>query len=195
MLDHSLAANKDQERGKECASALRIVLDEVLPVLTHAASPEHRAGSGLQETHDTPGQRSQWQGSTAQPGVAVSALSTDLPAVPAVSPSGHTINPLAAGVHTVPVESTLLLLGASAWLLRHCVVLANVDKDAYSTLSRSLHPATPLPFQDDLVSALDAVLALASDLVSGGPWWQQAKASYPLALIEALNDTSMVRKR
>jgi hypothetical protein len=90
------------------------------------------------------------------------------------------------------VENTLLLLSAAAELLSHCVPLAVANKDAYSTLSRSLHPASPATSQDDLVAALDAVLALASDLVSGGPWWQQAKARYPLALTDALFDTSEV---
>jgi hypothetical protein len=96
-------------------------------------------------------------------------------------------------VHTLPVENILLLLGASANLLRLCVLLAVDNEAAYSILSSSLQPATHIGPQDDLVAALGAVLALASDLVSGGPWWQQAKAHHPLALIEALHNTSVVR--
>jgi hypothetical protein len=45
---------------------------------------------------------------------------------------------------------------------------------------------------DDLVVALDAVLHLATDLVSGGPWLQQARAQHPLLLIPALADTCSV---
>jgi hypothetical protein len=157
----------DQESGKESASALRVLLDEVLPVVTHATSHRCCASSSSQKTDDTPSQHALLQDSTCQPGVASD---------------------------TLPVESTLLLLGASARLLRFCVTLAAVNKDAYSTLSRSPHPATRTPHQDDLVAALDAVLALASDLVSGGPWWQEARARHPLALVDALYDTSVVRE-
>jgi hypothetical protein len=46
--------------------------------------------------------------------------------------------------------------------------------------------------KDDLVAALDAVLALASDLASGGPWWQQARAQHPLLLIPTLVETCSV---
>jgi hypothetical protein len=90
------------------------------------------------------------------------------------------------------VESTLLLLGASAHLLRHCVSFAIGSKDFYRSLSRSTAPATRTPRQDDLVAALDAVLALAAHLISDGPWWQQAKAHYPLLLIETLSATAKV---
>jgi hypothetical protein len=41
--------------------------------------------------------------------------------------------------------------------------------------------------RDDLAAILDAVLVLASVLVSGGPWWQEAKAKCPLLLIETLH--------
>jgi hypothetical protein len=160
-------ADLDQESGKESASALRVLLDEVLPVLTHAASHRCCASSSSQKTADTPSQHVLLQDSTCQPGV----------------PSD-----------TLPVESTLLLLEASARLLRFCIPLAVVNTDAYSTLSRSPHPATHNPHQNDLVAALGAVLALASDLVSGGPWWQEARACHPLTLVDALYDTSLVRK-
>jgi hypothetical protein len=90
------------------------------------------------------------------------------------------------------VESILLLLGASANLLCHSVSLAIGNKGAYSTLSRSPHPAAPIPPQDDLVAALSAVLVLATHLISGGPWWQEAKAHHPLVLIETLSLTAKV---
>jgi hypothetical protein len=95
----------------------------------------------------------------------------------------------------MPVESTLLLLGASAHLLCHSISLAIGSKDAYTTLSRSLHPVTPTSLQDDLVAALGAVLALAAHLISDGFWWQQAKAHHPVAFIETLTVTSEVGSR
>jgi hypothetical protein len=176
--------DEGQEQGMACASVLRVLLDEVLPVLTHAASHACWASSGY--SGDTAPRVSMLllQQSTAQPGADLNA---GPPVVPAVSGSGLTVRVPPAVPHTLPVESTLLLLGASASLLRFCVAMA-VD----STLSRSLHPATHATPQDDLVAALDAVLALASDLVSGGPRWQQAKAHHPLALVNALYNTSLV---
>jgi hypothetical protein len=170
----------------ESASALRVLLDEVLPVLTHAASYVCCVTSSAQETHDTLTQHAPLQQSTAQPG------DMDPSAAPSVSGSNYKIIVPSAIAHILPVESTLLLLGASARLVRHCVPLAVVSKDTYSTLSRRPHPASPTPPQDDLVTALDALLALTCDLVNGGPWWQQAKSNHPLALIEALYDTSEV---
>jgi hypothetical protein len=191
MLHTISTAEQGQERDVlGSVSVCRSLLDEVLPVLMHVASHECVVSSSSQGIHDTPGRHILLQPSAAQPGAAVSA---DPPAIPVSSGSGPTISVPPATVHTVPVESTLLLLGASAKLLRRCVPLAFVNKDAYSTLSRSLHAATQTASQDDLVAALGAVLALASDLVGGGPWWQQAKAHYPLALIEALFNTSVVR--
>jgi hypothetical protein len=41
---------------------------------------------------------------------------------------------------------------------------------------------------------LDAVLCLTHALVSGGPWWEQARAKYPLLPVEALYTTSRVGK-
>jgi hypothetical protein len=134
--------------------------------------------------------------SRAQHSLDGAALSVDLPAAPAVSGEGHATNVPQADSHTLPVESTLLLFGASICQpARPLCSTGCCQKDTYSTLSRSLHPATPATPQDDLVAALDAVLALASDLVSSGPSWQQAKAHHPLALIDALYDTSLVRGR
>jgi hypothetical protein len=186
----SPTAEQGQKRGLDAVSTFSILLNEVLPVLTHAASQLCWASSLAQGTHDTLSQHALLQASTTQPGAAVSV---DLLAAQAASGSDHRSSVPPAVSHTLPVESTLLLLRASANLLRLCVPLAVSNKDACSTLSRSSHLATHTPPKDDLVAALGAVLALASDLVSGGPWWQQAKAHHCLALIDALYDTSVVR--
>jgi hypothetical protein len=190
MLHNILPADQGHERG--CASICRVLLDEVLPVLTYAASHECLVKRDSQETHDTLTQHALSQASTTQPGAA---LTTVPPAASDASGSGLTLSVPPNVLHTLPVESTLLLLGAAAQLLRLCLPLAVSNKDAYSTLRKSPHLATHTPPTDDLVAALGAVLALAYDLVSGGPWWQQAKAHHSLALIDALYDTSVVSGR
>jgi hypothetical protein len=45
---------------------------------------------------------------------------------------------------------------------------------------------------DDIVASLDSLLFLFHSLVSGGPWWQEAKTNHPLLLVEALYYGSMV---
>jgi hypothetical protein len=126
MLDHSVAAQQGQERGKEyaTASALKVLLDEVLPVLVHAASHKCQAIGAVQHAHDALIQHVLFQPSTAQPGAA---LTTD---PPAASGGGLTNSVPLANVHTLQLESTLLLLGASANLLNHRVPLAVTNKDA-----------------------------------------------------------------
>jgi hypothetical protein len=53
-------------------------------------------------------------------------------------------------------------------------------------------PLETLSGTDDLVATLDSVLSMAHTLISGGPWWQEAKACHPLILVDALHDTSTV---
>jgi hypothetical protein len=42
------------------------------------------------------------------------------------------------------------------------------------------------------VAAVSALLSLAHTLTNGSPWWQEAKATYPLLLIETLYNVAVV---
>jgi hypothetical protein len=59
-------------------------------------------------------------------------------------------------------------------------------------------PGTSVPGgaggSNDLATATRAAVALASSLASQGAWWQEAKAKYPLLLIETLYTTYVVSK-
>jgi hypothetical protein len=48
------------------------------------------------------------------------------------------------------------------------------------------------PGEDALAVMLESVLSLAYALVSGGPWWEEARAKHSLLLVEALFATSRV---
>jgi hypothetical protein len=186
MLDVTFskpAANSQQEVGG--VLGLRVLLDEVLPVLTHTASYLYHHTSCGKRTKETSGQPAPLQDSTAQPAGAPDALTESHSSTSSSQISNPCTSSCAAPkVPPMPVESIILLLGPSAQLLHHSISLAVGNKDAYSTLSGSLHPANStcnFP-QDDLVAALDAVLTLATHLISDGPWWQQAKAHHPVLL-------------
>jgi hypothetical protein len=51
----------------------------------------------------------------------------------------------------------------------------------------------PARVVNDFATALDVALSLASELVSGGPWWQEAKAHHLVLLAEVLYKTLEVR--
>jgi hypothetical protein len=199
MLDRMAAASSQQQQQEALAGdvlGLRVLLDEVLPVLTHAASLLCSSTSSASGPQDTSGQPALMQENAAQPAGAPDAHTVSLSNTSSLQISDPcTSSHAAARDPAMPVESILLLLGASAQLLRHCVSLAIANNDAYSTLSRSLHPVTPTSPQDDLVAALDAVLALAAYLISYGSCWQQAKAHRLLLLIETLSETAKVGSR
>jgi hypothetical protein len=46
---------------------------------------------------------------------------------------------------------------------------------------------------EDLVPAFEALVSMAHLLARDGTWWQEARARYPLLLIEALYQTGQVR--
>jgi hypothetical protein len=109
------------------------------------------------------------------------------------------------------VDTSLLLLQASSSILCHCVYYAGVDEIAYRVISQGLqhasssssssttataappHVGAPVAgSSDDIVATLDSLLFLFHSLVSGGPWWQEAKANHPLLLVDALYFGTMV---
>jgi hypothetical protein len=195
MLDVSVktpAAHSQQPALAGDVLGLRVLLDEVLPVLTHAALHVGHHTSCAQGPQGASGQPATLQDSTAQPAGAPENVSNTSPSqISDPCNSSHA----APRFPALPADSILLLLGASATLLRHSTLTAIGSKDAYSTLSRGLNPVAIDSAQDDLVAALGAVLALATDLVSDGPWWQQAKADHPALLIETLSMTAKVGGR
>jgi hypothetical protein len=115
----------------------------------------------------------------------------------------------------IPADIALSLLAAASGTVGHCWSEATSSEHAYRILSRGLQhvganapqaagsdagtvpsgqpsPAGALPEADDMVDTLDAVLSLTYSLISRGPWWQEAKAQYPLLLIDTLYMTYMV---
>jgi hypothetical protein len=114
-----------------------------------------------------------------------------------------------------PTDSALLLLMGASSLLERCVAVGLVNTAARRILSSGaraggVHNQGPsssgsagsqagLTAQssgqaasDDLKTALESLLSLAHLLTHEGPWWQEARAKYPLLLIETLFKVSVV---
>jgi hypothetical protein len=108
-----------------------------------------------------------------------------------------------------PPDVALLLLGAAARILSHCITDTSSRGCDYNILAQGLQtssssssqdtcqqeagpPAGQEHSRDDLVVFLDVAFSLASALVSGGPLWEEAKAKEPLLLLHTLHVTSMV---
>jgi hypothetical protein len=103
-----------------------------------------------------------------------------------------------------------LLLGAATRILACCFQAASAGEQAYNILvngvlqharqetSPGLQAESAASSADQqnssngLVTATEAVVLLVNALVSGGTWWQEAKANNPLLLIETLHTTAMV---
>jgi hypothetical protein len=125
----------------------------------------------------------------------------------------------APGSPPIPPDVGLLLLGAAARILSHCLIEISQGGCDYNILAQGLqmsssntslqepssssslqdisHPqagvtAGQLQGTDDVVDILDAVLLLSHALVSGGPLWQEARANHPLLLLHTLQVTSTV---
>jgi hypothetical protein len=103
----------------------------------------------------------------------------------------------------VPVpmpDSTLMLLAASSQVLRfsaltmYLVAIPSIGIAGTQSGNAVDQTAGPLPDdgQESTVAAFHCCLYLAHSLVSGGPWWREAKAKYPLLLIEAVLKTATV---
>jgi hypothetical protein len=182
----SVDPNQGEEHYLENAAALRALLVSLLPTLVHTAC----SASMLAEA-----------------------------SLKAASQSGQQLSdaPDAQTSHThdrVAVESTLLLLMGSSTVVKYCAILGTLSSTAYSIISTGVQPtssqpgsgtqseapmdapaAVPGPHQevpDDLVTGLTALLSLAHTLISGGPWWQEAKADHPLVVVEMLYRTGTV---
>jgi hypothetical protein len=115
----------------------------------------------------------------------------------------------------MPADTGLLLLGAALESLELCMVAANSTHTGCEIVCKGLQqyfgssnasegqqqggqPMTTeaglLRDNNDLVQALRAVLSVSHALLSGGLWWQEAKAHCPLLLIERLHNLSRVRR-
>jgi hypothetical protein len=99
---------------------------------------------------------------------------------------------------TIPADSTLLLLSAAATALYAALPCLYSSKQEHDLLTQGYQhqkrsSSATTGSQDDIGTTLDAVLLLAHDLASGGPWWQEAKAKDPLLLVEMLYMTIQVR--
>jgi hypothetical protein len=119
---------------------------------------------------------------------------------------------------SLPAENTLLLLRAAVRIVDSCVTLAVSSEVACKVISQGMQHVGGSPDQvveqarvlgnaaleenfdsgdsfyrpawdaDDLGTALGAVTTLATALVSAGPWWEEARAHYPLLLIQTLHE-------
>jgi hypothetical protein len=73
----------------------------------------------------------------------------------------------------------------------HAHGVASAGKGSESSTCLHSHDAAA----DDLRDALAALTSLATALVSGGPWWQEAKVNHPVLLIETVDALLWVSKR
>jgi hypothetical protein len=118
----------------------------------------------------------------------------------------------ASSVGAIPADSALLLLMGASAVVERCVAVGLVSaaghgiisggsagtgqpsssaSQAFRSAARTAGnqaglTAAPEPNGDDLMAAFQLLLSLARLLVSDGPWWEEARAKYPLLLIEAL---------
>jgi hypothetical protein len=146
---------------------------------------------------------------------STSSSSSTRPAVEGSVPGANVSVPAAAS--SVPVENTLFLLRAAAGILGHCLRYAVSNEVAYEVISQGMQRAGASPDQphskaacrgqpdscnssyrptgvtDDLATAPGAVMSLICALISKGPWWEEARAKYPLLLIQTLVELIAVR--
>jgi hypothetical protein len=147
------------------AMALKVLLNEVVPVLSHAAS---LAGGAAPATGWFPGtcrfegpEADVVRSSTAVDDAAPAAGTYAAPAhgllfgsIPAAQPaatgsaaplhdSPTTLTPQPLGNLTLPVDSTLLLLGSSAEIVTSCIDAAKKAKALHSMLESTFHISSP----------------------------------------------------
>jgi hypothetical protein len=124
----------------------------------------------------------------------------------AQSGSSPAAAPAASSPGVVPADSALLLLMGASAVVERCVAVGLLSAAGCNTISgRPAARGQPSSCAsqpcsrgastagnqggssgDDLVAAFKSLLSLARLLVSDGPWWEEARAKYPLLLIEAL---------
>jgi hypothetical protein len=187
----------EAERVTRDAIALRVLLDQVLPVLGSTATA---LGSGCSAVGSSGSSSSGGHGSDNSCGTASTT---------------H--------LH-LREDSALMLLAFSAALVPHCITAAVHNSSANKILGLGLAPVSstaaagqvsgsqpsaagarstarpgtdsptsgPVDARDDLAASFASVLSLVHTLTSGGLWWQSAKAKDPLLLIEAMRLTCRV---
>jgi hypothetical protein len=178
------------------AISLRILIEEMLPVLSHVASltqpASHTAEKGMSSVKSA-------AASLAVP--TTCGQDPKLGGLPSPATSGNSSDPLSGTWDSgslYPVDSTLQLLMAAADLTAASARLAFRSPSHYTVLAGGLQHigsdrlTLTYHISDGIIAALDAVLSLARALVTKGAWWQEAKAHHPLLLIEALHTVAKV---
>jgi hypothetical protein len=199
----------------EDATAFRALLAPALPLLLHTAATfeivhQQTAQSGIGPAplvQDHEGVVPQIvpdlsaPGSTSPPASALSSSAAaelrEKTAAEAPPPP-----PPVTSVDVVPADSALLLLMGASAVVEKCVAVGLVRAAARDIVSgrSSARGSQDQPSSssartagnqggssgDDLLAAFKSLLSLARLLVSDGPWWEEARAKYPLLLIEAL---------
>jgi hypothetical protein len=203
---HEFIYRGDAEEGVIAGNAisLRILIEEMLPALSHVASLTQPASDFGAQAEG--GMSSIGGGVASLPaslGIASATGNQDpdqgdarKPA-PNSSGSNSSCDPWNSTL-LYPADSTLHLLMAACHLVATSVHLACKSPNHYTVLAGGLQfmGSDTLHLAEDssngIVAALDAVLSLAHALVIKGAWWQEAKAHYPLLLIEALHAVAKV---
>jgi hypothetical protein len=187
--------------------SLRILMEEMLPVLTHVASliqPPLPTGPSAEGSTSSVGDVA---GSVTDSLGVASATSKQVPQQgdapkPATSRVGSydTCGPRNSQ-SLYPADSTLQLLIAAGFLLASTMLQANVSEIHYTVLAGGLQyigsntSTLPDNSSNAIAAALDAVLSLTHALVMKGAWWQEAKAHHPLLLVDTLRSIAKVVKQ
>jgi hypothetical protein len=179
--------------------SLRILIEEMLPVLSHVASltnPATDTGASAEDGRSSIGGTA---GSlTGSLGFERATGSQDSQQGNLPKSSGHNgvCDPWDRNC-LLPADSTLHLLMAAGHLIATSVRLAEIPNH-YTVLAGGLQyiGSDTWTLADDssdgIVAALDAVLSLTHALVMKGAWWREAKAHYPLLLVETLHTIAKV---
>jgi hypothetical protein len=217
------------------AVAIRMLLDHMMPVLTHVVAVQ-QGGVGMSPAASTAAGRQDNSMSIASRDTSSCGCTADKTASMAADNTAERQGPssrasAAADAATavsstasstpppphIPADIALSLLAAASRTVGCCLYEATSSEHAYRILSRGLQhvdassrqadgsntgavssghpPSAGAPREaDDMVGTMDAVLSLTCSLISRGAWWQEAKAKYPLLLIETLYTTYVVSK-
>jgi hypothetical protein len=198
----SVLHDPENRKGEERSNAVisRVLLEQMLPVLQHVASLE--ASTPAVTPVVSSGKEA---AAGAAPGhgarcttCEASAIGKETDATPGAQV------PVSRIICNIPADNTLLLLKAVAYVTGRAAAFVTGHECESAGTAQGLHHAGSSEASqhcsenfaekdvDALITALDAVLRLASALVSGGPWWQEARTKHPLVLIETLYDLRAV---
>jgi hypothetical protein len=192
-LDFATRCKNGERCRSSTAAALRILIDHMLPVLKHAVGPADGSDTAI--------------GSCALPADAalllLGAAARILEFCVQSTAKGDCDYSILARSTPFPSSSsnTATTVSTDSSSDNNNATCASSSSNGYGSMPHCPHEqqapaaAHQAPGEDALPVMLDAVLSLAYTLVTGGPWWEEARAKYPLLLIEALYTTSMVGKQ